>query len=102
MNAKRIAQFDADRARMTESLADVETRFNNTEGDLQNLLNSVGTESPARSPIASWPVSTGLSGLTQELALIKARARLDAVTIPNVELESLGRWTSPAPTGSTG
>jgi hypothetical protein len=88
MDARRAAQFDADRVRMTESLADVETRFNNTEGDLQNLLNSVGTEEASKITDRIVAVSTGLSGLTQELALIKARARLDAVTIPYVNLPS--------------
>ncbi len=88
MSAKRIAQFDADRVRMAESLSDVETRFNNTEGDVQNLLNSVGTEDPSKITDRIVAVSTGLSGLTQELALIKARARLDTVTIPYVELAS--------------
>jgi outer membrane protein TolC len=88
MDARRIAQFDADRVRMTESLADVETRFNNTEGDLQNLLNSVGTEEASKVTDRIVAVATGLSGLTQELALIKARARLDAVTIPYVNLAS--------------
>ena len=55
---------------------------------MQNLLNSVGTEEASKVTDRIVAVATGLSGLTQELALIKARARLDAVTIPYVNLAS--------------
>ena len=94
-------QFDADRVRMTESLADVETRFNNTEGDsAKPAQQRRHRRAPARLPIDIVAVATGLSGLTQELALIKARARLESVTIPLRRIwPRIGPWKSPAPIG---
>jgi hypothetical protein len=88
MDAKRAEQFDAERGRMSEGLSDVETRFNHTEGDLQNLEKSVGTEQPGKLTDQIVALATSLSGLTQELSLIKARARLDTVTIPALDLAS--------------
>jgi len=88
MDAKRIQQFDADRARLTESLADVQMRFENTQSVLEALQSSLGSESSGRLTDRIVAMATSLSGLTQELALVKARARLEAVTIPFVELKA--------------
>src|SRR5262249_27709934 len=74
--------------RMVEGLRDVETRFNNSEGTLENLRRNLGTESPGKITDEIVALGVGLSGLTQELALVKARARLETVTIPTVTLTS--------------
>jgi outer membrane protein TolC len=89
MSAEERATFADQRDRMKDRLEDVETRFTDTEGVLQNVRNSLAGDT-AGSQVLDRLVSLGvaLSGLTQELALVRARARLEAVTIPHIELES--------------
>ncbi|MBI3837788.1 MAG: TolC family protein [Planctomycetia bacterium] len=88
LKAEQAARFDEDRKKLAIGLAEVEDRFSQTEGVLQNLQNRVGTGE--RGILADEIVSlaTGLSGLTQELSLVKARARVESITIPNIELTS--------------
>ena len=88
MSARDIKEFDEDLEKLTESLTDVENRFNHTEALLQNLHNVIGTEPPAKLTDQILALATGLSGLTQELVLVKARARLEVVTVPLVKLAS--------------
>ncbi len=87
MNADERKQFIEERNKLNENLTDVETRFNDTEGVLQNLEAGVRA-GDARAIDQIVALGVGLSGLTQELALVKARARLEAVTIPTIELSS--------------
>jgi hypothetical protein len=88
MSAKSKAAFAEDRKQLQDSLEDVETRFKDTEGVLQNVRAAIasGAGGKAVDQIVSLGVSMG--GLAQELALVKARARLEAVTVPHVELDS--------------
>ncbi len=86
MPAKQASQFDADRKRLSESLADVETRFQQTEGVVTNLEHSVTAEGRGKLADEIVAAATGLSGLNQELLLVKARARLESVTIPSIQL----------------
>lgn len=88
MTPQRAAAFDTDRNRLKESLDDVESRFNNSQGELDNLRSELGTSDPGRLTDRLVALATTLSGLTQELALIKARARLETITIPIVNLAS--------------
>jgi hypothetical protein len=79
--------FAANREKLQGNLDDVETRFTATEGTLENLRATF--KSGAASEQALREIVTlgvGLSGLTQELALVKARARLETVTIPHIDL----------------
>ena len=88
MTARQIEQFDADRKRLEESLADVRTRFEQTQGTLANLENSLGDPNHGRTADNVVALATHLSGLVQELALIKARARVETITIPSITLPS--------------
>ncbi len=88
MDGKRAQQFDEELNRLVESLADVQTRFDHTQQQLDDLQAGLGSEDPSRLTDGVVALATGLSGLTQELTLIKARARLESVTIPFVDLES--------------
>ena len=88
MDSKKIARFDADRKRMADSLADVDSRFDQTQGTLEHLRSNMTIENRAKSADDVVSLSTGLSGLVQELALIKARARVETVTVPLIELKS--------------
>jgi hypothetical protein len=86
-DAQRV-EFDEELAKLTQSLEDVENRFQQTEPVLQSIRDRLGTEAPSKLTDEIVALSTGLSGLTQELLLVKARARLEAVTVPHVELPS--------------
>src|SRR5206468_2043145 len=83
------AEYDKEREKLHESLAEVESRFQQTEGVLRNVQESLGSGSTGKIVEGIVSLATGLSGLTQELSLVKARARLEAVTVPKVELGSL-------------
>ncbi len=88
MSQRKAAQFDEELKKLDESLADVETRFQQTMGVLQNLEHSARTEPTGHTTDGIVALATSLSGLTQELALVKARARLETVTIPRLDITS--------------
>lgn len=81
--------FAEEREKLADSLDDVETRFTDTEGVLQNVRNAIETGAAGSETLDQIvSLGVGLSGLAQELALVKARARLETVTIPHIELKS--------------
>ena len=63
MNAADAAKFDEERGKMAASLSDIETRFGETEGKLQNMHSALGTEAPGKLTDEIVAYSTGLSGL---------------------------------------
>lgn len=87
-DAERVT-FAEERVKLQGRLDDVETRFTDTEGVLQEVQSSLKSDTPG-SKVLDRLVSLGvsLSGLTQELALVKARARLETVTLAHIELTS--------------
>jgi hypothetical protein len=88
MNDAQKKEFAEQRRRLTESMEDVEQRFADTEGVLQNLQASLAAGAGGEVVDRIVALGVGLSGLTQELALVKARARLETVTVPHIELEA--------------
>ncbi len=88
MNDAQRQSFAQELQRLGESLKDVETRFTDTEGVLQNVENQLQTGGGSKVLDQIVALGVGLSGLSQELALVKARARLEAVTVPHIELKS--------------
>ncbi len=88
MTERQRQDFEQERQKLTESLRDVETRFNDTEGVLQNLHANLAAGAGGEAIDQIVALGVGLSGLTQELALVKARTRLETVTIPHVDLDS--------------
>ena len=89
MSDRVAAQFDADRKRLADSLDDVRMRFEQTQGAIA-ALGGAGAAKQARGQVADELVSlaTQISGLVQELSLIKARARVETITIPTIDLPS--------------
>jgi len=88
MSASQRQAFEEERKKLIDSLEDVETRFTDTEGVLQNLQASLASGAGGEVIDQIVALGVGLSGLTQELALVKARTRLETVTIPHIELDS--------------
>ncbi|MEX2113070.1 MAG: hypothetical protein WD845_07780 [Pirellulales bacterium] len=89
MKPAQVAVFDEELARLEQSLEDVENRFKQTGPVLQSMRDAVGTESSAELTDQLVALATGLSGLTQELILVKARARLESITVPRVKLDAV-------------
>jgi len=79
--------FAEELRKLEDSLEDVNTRFRDSEGVLESIRGGVdqGGEHVLDQIVA---LGVGLSGLTQELALVKARARLETVTVPHIDLKS--------------
>jgi hypothetical protein len=88
MTANQIKGFEDERKKLLDNLEDVKTRFSDTDGALQNLQASLQAGAGGEVIDQIVALGVGLSGLTQELALVKARTRLETVTIPHVDLDS--------------
>jgi hypothetical protein len=88
LTAQQAVRFDEDRKKLAVGLLEVEERFSQTEGTLKNLRNRLAAEGRGKITDEIVSLATGLLGLTQELSLVKARARVEAITIPNIELAS--------------
>src|SRR5262249_23507117 len=67
MSPQQALEFDKEREKLAEGLADVENRFSQTEGVRQNLVDTLNTEDPSRTLDEIVALGTGLVGLTQEL-----------------------------------
>jgi hypothetical protein len=87
MNETERRAFEDERRKLEGNMSDVENRFADTEGVLQNVQASLAAGAGGEVIDEIVALGVGLSGLTQELALIKARTRLETVTIPHVELD---------------
>lgn len=89
MTDAEAVQFDRDRKKLAEGLAEVENRYRNTADETQRLQVDVGSGDQGEILDRVVALAVSLSGLTQELELVKARARLETVTVPVVKLGSL-------------
>ncbi len=89
MSERQVTQFDADRKRLGDSLEDARLRFDQTQGTLVGLESGIkARENTGRMADELVALATQISGLVQELSLIKARARVETITIPTVDLPS--------------
>jgi hypothetical protein len=88
MSDSQKKSFEDERKKLLDNLQDVTTRFTDTDGALQNLQGSLQGGAGGEAVDQIVALGVGLSGLTQELALVKARTRLETVTIPHVDLDS--------------
>ena len=86
LDAKGQKRLQQDRDKLVETLQELETRFVNTEADLTAAAELVGTE-PAKSADDLVALAGRLSSITQELSLIQARARLESITLPKIDLD---------------
>ena len=71
MTKSQQAVFDEELAKLAQSLEDVENRFRQTEPVLESMRDRMPTESRSKLTDEIVALATGLSGLTQELLLVK-------------------------------
>jgi hypothetical protein len=81
-------KFSEEVAKLKDAYVDLENRFVASEGRLNALRKRLKPENLDRSTDELVDLATGISGLTQELSLVQARSRVEAVTIQKVDLDS--------------
>jgi hypothetical protein len=82
MNAAEARSFATDLVKLAEALADLETRYRESAAGLEAWT----VDDPARALDRLVSLAVGLAGLTQELALVQARARVESVTLDRIAL----------------
>lgn len=88
LDSDRLQAFRDDVARLLEAFADLETRFADSARNLAALRAKVRPDNLDRSTDELVDLATGISGLTQELSLVQARARVESVTSKRVDLDA--------------
>jgi hypothetical protein len=88
MATKEAARFDEDRVKLSEGMSDVQKRFDETQSNLRKLQTGLAAMPADEAADEVVALATRLSGLAQELVLVKARARIEAVTITPIEVAS--------------
>jgi hypothetical protein len=81
--------FGNKQERLGERLKDMETRFEQTQATMDGLRAGLTAESAGETADDLVAFAASLSGLTQEISLVKALARLEAVTIERIELSTV-------------
>ncbi len=85
LNKRQQETFLSDKKKLLEALDDLERRFADTQGMLDERSTSpLDDTSKAADELVN--LSSSLSGMTQELSLVQARARLESITIDPVML----------------
>ncbi|HEX4146012.1 MAG TPA: hypothetical protein VHY91_21100 [Pirellulales bacterium] len=79
-------QLQEDRDKLNAGLIHLETRFANTEADLDAARQLADTD-PSKSADDLVTLASSLSGMTQELSLVQARARLESISLPKIDLD---------------
>jgi hypothetical protein len=81
-------EFEADLLQLHDTLADVRTRFEQSEAILVDLAAQTAPEDAQTTINGLTTLASGLANLTQELSLVQARSRLEAVTLQTVTLSA--------------
>ncbi len=85
LNKRQQDSFKEDKKKLLEAVEDLEKRFAETKGMLDEKQGSpLDDASKATDELVN--LTSSLSGMTQELSLVQARARLESVTIDPVML----------------
>jgi hypothetical protein len=85
LDARERKRLQEDRDKLNEGLSDLEVRFAKTEQRLDEARDLAESD-PSKSADDLVTLSSTLSGMTQELSLVQARARLEAVSLPRIDL----------------
>ncbi len=86
LSAEEQMSFRAERGRVTEALSDLSSRFRATNASLSELGRGIADSNRGATADALVALAGTMSDLVQELSLIQARARLEAVVLTPVRL----------------
>ncbi|HUY35716.1 MAG TPA: hypothetical protein VMV69_23435 [Pirellulales bacterium] len=89
MSPAQRQDFRDKQQRLGERLRDMETRFEQSQATMDELRAAQGSETTGATADDLVAFATSLSGLAQEISLVKALARLEAITIEPVELSTV-------------
>ncbi|HEX7448865.1 MAG TPA: TolC family protein [Pirellulales bacterium] len=89
MTPRERVDFMAERQRVVDRFAQLETRFIQTEADLQALSRAAVSENTAQVADHAVALANNIANLAQEVTLVKAQARLESVVIVPVELSTV-------------
>ncbi len=80
--------FEHERVRLHQRLADLEQQFEEAKGKLKTLRNGLSEETKEATVDGSVDWFYGLLRIVQESTLVQARARLEAINVVTIELDS--------------
>lgn len=86
MVAEERRLFQTEKLKLYDNLAEAETRFQDSQAALDMLRDGLTPDTTGRVAEGLVALADGLSGLTQELSLIQARARVETITLEPVVL----------------
>ncbi|HEV3002871.1 MAG TPA: hypothetical protein VGX78_00350, partial [Pirellulales bacterium] len=89
MTERSRTNFQIERRKLGESLAELQTRFEQSRATLDGYRARLSPETVDQTADDLVAFATALSSLTQEISLVRALARLESVTIEPVELSSV-------------
>jgi hypothetical protein len=82
-------QFLAEKLRLRDRLEEFETRFLQTEATIANLRDNSNADNAEETANGAVAMANSLSGLAQEIALVKALARLESVIVRPIRLSTV-------------
>lgn len=86
LSAEEVGSFRAERARVNAALGDLDARFQAADASLSELGRGLTDSNRGVTADALVALAGSMSDLVQELSLIQARARLEAVVLTPVRL----------------
>ncbi|HTU26569.1 MAG TPA: hypothetical protein VMF30_14275, partial [Pirellulales bacterium] len=86
LDGRERKRLQEDRDKLVEGLADLEARFGRTEATLE-AANQLAPVDPSKSADELVTLASTLASMTQELSLVQARARLEAISLPKINLD---------------
>ncbi|HEX4147421.1 MAG TPA: hypothetical protein VHY20_00475 [Pirellulales bacterium] len=89
LSAEERVTFESDRQELLRNLVALNQRFGTGSLDLEKLHDQLATQPRGVTANALVALAGALNTLAQELSLVQARARLEAVTIEPVDLNSV-------------
>lgn len=89
MAPEERTRFLADKQRQADNLNEFATRFEQNAPKIDDVRARLGPETRGETTDALVALATSFSGLTQEISLVKALARLESVTLEPVELSTV-------------
>jgi hypothetical protein len=89
MTPEERTLFVAEKQRLADNLSEFEIRFEQDQPRLEAVRADLGPETRGETANALVALATSFSGLTQEISLVKALARLESVTLEPLELSTI-------------